>query len=48
MLALKYMFHIRMSTWKDVINPNIWEAEAGELEVTGQVEHVRFKLAWDT
>lgn len=47
MIALKYMFYIRMITWNGVINPNTWEAEAGELEVTDQVEHVRFKSAWD-
>lgn len=48
MIALKYMFYIRMITWNGIINPNIWEAEARELEVIDQVEHVRFKSAWDT
>lgn len=47
MIALKYMFYIRIITWNGVINPNTWEAEAGELKLTGQVEHVRFKSAWD-
>lgn len=47
MITLKYMFYIRMITLNCVINPNTWEAEAGELEVTSQVKHVRFKSAWD-
>ena len=47
MIAMKYMFYIRIITWNGVISPYTWEAEAGELEVTGQVEQVRFKSAWD-